>query len=51
MSYSVIDEKGKIVIGIDKAHACTVEVLTVKQARAFARDIYAYCRIAEKENK
>lgn len=23
------------------------EVLTIKEARAFARDIYAYCRIAE----
>jgi len=49
MSYSVINEKGKIEIGIMKGHGCCKELLTVKQARAFARNIYAYCRIAENE--
>ena len=49
MAYGVINEKDKIIIEIYKGHACTKETLSVKEARAFARDVYDYCRIAEKE--
>ena len=55
MAYGVINENGKIIIqtvSFDEKQKTRVEIkqkLTIKQARAFARDIYTYCRIAEKE--
>ena len=57
MSYGITNKDGKILIvttTFDEKLESTVnieQVLTIKQARAFARDIYAYCRIAEKEEK
>jgi len=60
MSYSVINEGGEIVIKLgefdpdmpDNHYTHSISnVLTIKQARAFARSIYAYCRIAEKEKR
>ena len=58
MGYSVINEKNKIILvfnaydplGKNVHYTKTIRnVLTIKQARAFARDIYSYCRIAERE--
>lgn len=57
MAYSVINDNGKIVVRtfeFNKKTGARTEhrqILPVRQARAFARDIYSYCRIAETELK
>ncbi len=56
MTYSVTNKDGKIVIEMSKYDRLKPDnhytssisgVLTVKQARAFARNIYIYCRVIE----
>lgn len=57
MAYGIINKDGKVLLVTSKFNERTgnsIEIkqkLTVKQARAFACAIYAYCRIAEKEKK